>query len=34
MKLLLKDDKYKSETIDILSQMYNDANLSGDHQVC
>ena len=34
MKLLLKDEKYKSETIDILSQLYNDANLSGDHQVC
>ena len=34
MKLLLKDEKYTSETIDILSQLYNDANLSGDHQVC
>lgn len=34
MKLLLKDEKYKSETIDILSQLYNDADLSGDHQVC
>ena len=33
MKLLLKDEKYKSETIDILTQLYNDANLSGDHQV-
>ena len=34
MKLLLKDEKYKSETIDILTQLYEDANLSGDHQVC
>lgn len=33
MKLLLKDEKYKSETIDILTQLYSDANLSGDHQV-
>ena len=33
MKLLLKDEKYKSETIDILTQLYNDAALSGDHQV-
>ena len=34
MKLLLKDEKYKSETIDILTQLYDDAELSGDHQVC
>ena len=33
MKLLLKDDKYKSETIDILTQLYCDAGLSGDQQV-
>lgn len=33
MKLLLKDEKYKSETIDILTQLYCDAGLSGDHQV-
>ena len=31
MKLLLKDEKYKSETIDILAQLYTDADLSGDH---
>ena len=34
MKLLMKDEKYKSETIDILSQLYEDAGLSGDPQVC
>ena len=34
MKLLLKDEKYKSETIGILTQLYEDTNLSGDHQVC
>ena len=33
MKLLLKDEKYKTETIDILAQLYSDAALSGDHQV-
>ena len=33
MKLLLKDEKYKSETIDILFQLYEDAGLSGDPQV-
>ena len=33
MKLLLKDKKYKSETIDILTQLHSDAALSGDHQV-
>ena len=34
MKLLFKDEKYKSETIDILTQLYSDADLTGDHQVC
>ena len=34
MKLLLKDEKYKSETIDILTQLYCDAGLSGNYQVC
>ena len=33
MKLLLKDEKYKSETIDILTQIYEDGDLSGDQQV-
>ena len=33
MKLLLKDEKYKTETIDILAQLYSDAALSGDYQV-
>ena len=33
MKILFKDEKYKSETIDILSQLMCDANLSGSHQV-
>ena len=33
MKLLFKDEKYKSETIDILTQLYSDADLTGDHQV-
>ena len=33
MKLMLKDEKYKSETIDILTQLHSDAALSGDHQV-
>ena len=32
MKLLLKDRKYKSETIDILTQLYSDVALTGDHQ--
>lgn len=33
MKMLPKDEKYKTETIDILTQLYSDAALSGDHQV-
>ena len=33
MKLLFKDEKYKSETIDILTQFYSDADLTSDHQV-
>ena len=34
MKILFKDEKYKSETIEILSQLLIDAGLSGDQQVC
>lgn len=33
MKVLFKDEKYTSETIDILSQFMNDASLNGDSQV-
>ena len=33
MKLLFRDEKYKSETIQILSQLIQDANLSGEAQV-
>ena len=33
MKLLFRDEKYKSETIEILSQLIRDANLSGEPQV-
>ena len=33
MKLLFRDEKYKSETIQILSQLIRDANLSGDPEV-
>ena len=33
MKMLMKDEKYTSETIDILTQIFDDANLTGDHQV-
>ena len=33
MKILYKDEKYKSQTIDILMQLMSDANLSGNHQV-
>ena len=33
MKLLFRDEKYKSETIQILSQLIRDADLSGDPQV-
>ena len=32
-KVLFKDEKYIQETIDILSQLIEDANLSGDSQV-
>lgn len=34
MKVLFKDEKYISETIDILSQLMKDAALTGDSQVC
>ena len=34
MKILFKDEKYKAETIDILTQILNDAYLSGDNQIC
>lgn len=34
MKILFKDEKYKSETIEILSQLLQDAGLSGEQQVC
>lgn len=33
MKVLFKDEKYKSETVEILKQLMSDANLHGDHQV-
>lgn len=33
MKVLFKDEKYKSETVGILKQLMSDANLNGDHQV-
>lgn len=33
MKVLFKDEKYTSETIDILSQLMEDAALTGDSQV-
>ena len=32
MKLLFKDEKYKSETIDILSRLLVDGELKGDNQ--
>lgn len=34
MKILFKDEKYKSVTIEILSQLLSDADLSGTEQVC
>ena len=34
MKILFLDEKYKSVTLDILSQLLVDAGLSGDQQVC
>ena len=33
MKVLFKDEKYISETIDILSQLVEDGNLQGSSQV-
>ena len=33
MKILMKDEKLKSETIDILSQLMHDANLDGKPEV-
>ena len=33
MKILFKDEKYKSETIEILQQLMADADLKGYHQV-
>ena len=33
MKLLFRDEKYKSETIQMLSRLIKDANLSGDPEV-
>ena len=33
MKVLFKDEKYASETVDILSTLMKDANLKGDNQV-
>ena len=33
MKVLFKDEKYTSETIDILTQLKEDADLTGDGQV-
>ena len=32
-KVLFKDEKYIQETIEILSQLIDDANLNGDPQV-
>ena len=32
-KVLLKDEKYIHETVDILAQLIDDANLHGDPQV-
>ena len=34
MLVLLKDEKYIADTIDILSQLAEDANLHGEPQVC
>ena len=33
MQILFRDEKYKSENIEILSQLIKDANLQGDKQV-
>lgn len=34
MKVLFKDEKYTSETIDILTKLLEDGNLQGSSQVC
>ena len=34
MKVLFKDEKYTSETIEILCTLMKDANLTGKNQVC
>lgn len=34
MSILFKDEKYKAETIDIIRQLMEDANLSGRSEVC
>ena len=33
MKMLMKDEGYTAETIDILTQILDDAGFTGDHQV-
>lgn len=33
MEILFKDEKYKAETIDILTQLTQDAKLNGNPQV-
>ncbi len=33
MKILFKDEKYKADTIDILSRLCQDASLTGNPQV-
>ena len=34
MKILFKDEKYKSETTEILTRLVKDAELSGKPEVC
>ena len=34
MKVLFHDEKYISETIEILSQLFDEAKLNGEPQVC
>lgn len=34
MSILFKDEKYKAATIEIIRQLMDDANLSGNSQVC
>ena len=34
IKVLFRDEKYISETIEILSQLFDEAKLYGEHQVC